>query len=507
LASSGDAPDGTRSQIPEVYDPVANTWTQLTGAPRDQSLYPFMFVLPNGKTYEAGSKTATAVLDASGTGSWTNGPTAPWATSGYSESAVMYGPGKIIRAGGGDPAQASAAVIDMTAPSPAWRQIASMQYARRRMNLTLLADGSVMAIGGTAQADNESLAVLAGEIWDPSTEQWTTVASMGEARMYHSSAVLLPDGRVVVGGGEASGRLRAQIYSPPYLFKGPRPAISSAPGAAAYGSTFAVTSPDAASVVSVALLRPSAATHAFDQNQRYVPLSFTRSGSTLTVTGPASGGVAPPGYYEMVLKNSAGVPSVASWIRIGTSGSIQPGTISGTVTDAANAAPISGVSVAGGGTSTTTDGSGRYTLSGVPAGDVQVSFQKAGYASATRDVVVTGGQTTTLDVAMAVPGSISGVVTDSSSGASLAGVTVGYPGGVTTTDATGAYQVNGLPAGPQALTYAATGYQSTSRTVTVVANQTTTQDVALIPNATFVAGEVRDSSTNLTLAGATVSVD
>src|SRR5690349_14149063 len=121
LATSGDAPDGTRSQIPEIYDPVANTWTQLTGAQRDQALYPFMFVLPNGKTYEAGSKTGTAILDASGSGSWTNGPTAPWATSGYSESAVMYAPGKILRAGGGDPAQASAAVIDMNAGSPAWR--------------------------------------------------------------------------------------------------------------------------------------------------------------------------------------------------------------------------------------------------------------------------------------------------------------------------------------------------------------------------------------------------
>ena len=108
LATSGDAPDGTRSTVPEVYDPATNTWTRLTGAPRDQYLYPFMFVLPNGKAYEAGSETATAILDPSGTGSWTPGPTAPWSTSAYSESAVMYRPGKILRAGGGDPAQAHA---------------------------------------------------------------------------------------------------------------------------------------------------------------------------------------------------------------------------------------------------------------------------------------------------------------------------------------------------------------------------------------------------------------
>jgi hypothetical protein len=143
-----------------------------------------------------------------------------------------------------------------------------MAFARRRMNLTILADGSVMAMGGTLQADNESTAVLPAEIWDPVTETWTTVAAMAEARMYHSSAVLLPDGRIVVGGGEAAGRLRAQVYSPPYLFKGPRPTIGSSPGTAAYGNTFQMTSPQAASITSVTLLRPTAATHALDMNQR-----------------------------------------------------------------------------------------------------------------------------------------------------------------------------------------------------------------------------------------------
>ncbi len=491
LATSGDAPDGSRSTVPEVYDPATNTWTRLTGAPRDQNLYPLMFVLPNGKTYESGSKTGTAILDTSGTGSWTNGPTAPWSTSGYSESAVMYRPGKILRAGGGDPAQARAAVIDMTAGSPAWREIASMSFARRRMNLTLLADGTVMAIGGTGQADSEAAAVLAGEIWDPNTEAWTTVASMGEARMYHSAAVLLPDGRVVVGGGETSGRLRAQIYSPPYLFKGARPTISTAPSAAGYGTTFAVTSPDAADVVSVALLRPSAATHAFDMDQRYVPLSFTRSGSTLTVTAPAGGGVAPPGIYELVLKNSAGVPSVASFVRVGTAGSIQPGSIQGTVTAAATGAPIAGALVSAGGQTDTTNSSGHYSLTGVPAGDVQVTFEASGFATETRQVVVTGGQTSTANIAMAGPGSVSGILTDAGSGAALAGVTVGYPGGVTITDGTGAYQVSGLPAGNHDLTFAATGYVTATRNVAIVADQTTQVDVSLTQNATYVGGEVR----------------
>ena len=119
LATSGDAPDGTRSTVPEVYDPATDAWTRLTTAPRDQGLYPFMFVLPDGRVYESGSKAATAILDLSGTPTWTAGPTAPWTTNGYSESAVMYRPGRILRAGGGDPAQARAAVVDMNASSPA----------------------------------------------------------------------------------------------------------------------------------------------------------------------------------------------------------------------------------------------------------------------------------------------------------------------------------------------------------------------------------------------------
>ena len=280
------------------------------------------------------------------------------------------------------------------------------------MNLMLLADGTVMAIGGTASGDSEAAAVLAGEIWNPTTETWSTVESMGEARMYHSSAVLLADGRVVVGGGEAGGRLRAQVYSPPYLFKGTRPVISGAPGSAAYGTTIQVTSPDAASITSVALLRPPASTHAFDMNQRYVPLNFTRSGTTLNATGPASGGVAPPGDYMLIIKNASGVPSVARFVRIGTSGGLQPGTVAGRVTDSVTHAAIQGATVASSAGNDTTDSQGRYSIGGAPAGELQLTFSKGGYATETQSALITGGETTTLDVELAPPGGVAGRVTD-----------------------------------------------------------------------------------------------
>ncbi|MGP1675000.1 MAG: galactose oxidase-like domain-containing protein, partial [Candidatus Limnocylindrales bacterium] len=448
LATSGDAPDGSRSTVPEIYDPTTDSWTRLTTAPRDQGLYPFMFVLPNGKVYEAGSKNTTAILDLSGTPTWTAGPTAPWSTNGYSESAVMYLPGKILRAGGGDPAHARAAVVDMTVGSPAWREIASMSFARRRMNLTILADGSVMAIGGTAAADDAAQAVLAGEIWNPTTEQWTTVESMGEARMYHSSSVLLPDGRIVVGGGEAGGRLRAQVYSPPYLFQGARPTLTSGPATAAFGSTFALTSPDAASITSLSLLRPAAATHALDMDQRYVPLAFSRSGSTLTVTAPASGGVAPPGEYMLIAKNAQGVPSIARWVRIGTAGSLQPGSISGTISNALTGDPIGGATVTTSAGTATTNGQGQYSFAGVPAGEVVVTFSAGGYATESLSATVVGGANTVLDHGMTVPGDIAGRVTSATTGNGIAGATITYPGGVTTTDAVGDYAVTGLPSRP-----------------------------------------------------------
>jgi PKD repeat protein len=507
LVSSGDAPDGTRSTVPEVYDPPTNTWTQLTGATRDQALYPLMFVLPNGTVYDAGPKTSTAVITTTGTGSLTAGPTAPYSTSGYSESGVMYAPGKILRAGGGDPAVATAMVIDMKQASPSWRMVQSMSFPRRRMNLMILADGSVMAIGGTRRSDDVAQAVLEGEIWNPATETWTVVAAMAEARMYHSSAVLLPDGRVVVGGGEASGRLHAQVYSPPYLFKGARPTIASAPAIAGYGSTFTVGTPDAASIVSVALLRPSASTHAFDMNQRHVPLVFTQQSGALTVSAPAGPGVAPPGDYMLVVTNGSGVPSIARWVRVGTAASVQPGRVAGTVTNLADGQPLSGVTVSSVAGSTTTTASGGYEVDTVPAGELLVTFSLAGFATTSRLASVTGGQTTILDVVMSAPGRIAGRVSDASTGTGLGGVTISYPGGTTSTSGAGDYVIEGLPAGSQFLTFARTTYTSADRTITVAPDATVTLDVSLEPVATWVSGEVVDAVTQTPLTGATVAVD
>ena len=247
----------------------------------------------------------------------------------------MYLPDKIMKAGsysnpdyyGANTYQATArtAVIDMSQPNPAWRETAPMNFARTYQNMTMLPDGTVLASGGMATSDGVDLtkAVLPAEIWNPTTETWRTVASLTVGREYHSTALLLPDGRVLMaGGGQLPGRATnitsAEIYSPPYLFKGARPTITSAPSLVNYGSSFTVSTPDAASIQKVALIRTPSVTHAFDENQRYIPLSFTAGSGQLTVQTPSNVNTAPPGYYMLFIVNSDGVPSVASFVRFPT---------------------------------------------------------------------------------------------------------------------------------------------------------------------------------------------
>jgi hypothetical protein len=150
---------------------------------------------------------------------------------------------------------------------------------------------------------------------------WTTLASNAVTRVYHSASLLLPDGRVLhTGSGDGGGvpnELNYEIFSPPYLFKGARPIITSAsPGVVAYGQTVAVETPDAASITKVTLIRLGSVTHAFDQAQRLVPLTFTRTMTGVSVDIPTSRTAATPGPYMLFLVNGVGVPSEGQILRL-----------------------------------------------------------------------------------------------------------------------------------------------------------------------------------------------
>jgi hypothetical protein len=146
------------------------------------------------------------------------------------------------------------------------------------------------------------------------------MASNAVVRVYHSTSLLLKDGRVLnTGSGDGAGitnRYNAELYSPPYLFKGARPAISSAPSAVGYGQSFFVGTANPTSIARVTLLRPGSVTHAFDASQRFNELSFVRTSDGLTVKSPANANLAPPGYYMLFILNGNGVPSTAKVLRI-----------------------------------------------------------------------------------------------------------------------------------------------------------------------------------------------
>jgi hypothetical protein len=304
--------------IPEVWSNGAIR--QLTGAPKTLPYYPRAFVAPNGSLFIGGPSQYTRFLSLSGSGKWTPGP--PMMMGRDYGSVVMYENGKILAAGGGRTTN-TAELINLNQAAPSWRFTGSMAFARRHHNLTVLPTGEVIATAGVAGTGSNDLSkpVHAAEIWNPATGQWTVVASSTVTRGYHATALLLPDGRVLLAGSgdgkNAPDQKNAELYSPPYLFRGSRPTITSAPSSVRYGEQFRIDTPDARAVTHVSLIRLGAVTHAFDQNQqRFQRLAFTADAARLTVTAPLSGNRAPPGHYMVFILNGAGAPSVGRIIRI-----------------------------------------------------------------------------------------------------------------------------------------------------------------------------------------------
>lgn len=358
VAISGNSTnENTWADTPEVYDPTANTWTQLTKISTSavhENEYPFSYLIPNGNVLNIGpSEDVTDELNVDSQ-TWTRVGGQSGVVNG---SSVQYLPGKILYSGGAasvttpSPAQTTTAVLDTTAGTPVWQQTSPMLNARMYHTLTMLANGQVLAVGGANTSDQNVITtgVLPTEIWDPASQKWSAAAPIAAARNYHSTAVLMPDGRVLVaGGGHPSslgdpGQASSQIYSPSYLFNGARPTITSAPSSTTYGSTISVSTPDAASISAVNLVSLGTDTHQMDMNQHFVPLSFTAGGGSLNVTMPASSAVAPPGHYMLFILNKQGTPSTASIVGIS-----QP------TTPVVPAAPTSVAATAGNGQATVT---------------------------------------------------------------------------------------------------------------------------------------------------------
>ncbi|MFP2931343.1 galactose oxidase-like domain-containing protein [Pyxidicoccus sp. 3LG] len=302
--------------LPQVYQPGSNTWRDLTSARRELPYYPWTFAAPDGRVFYAGYRSECLWLDPRGTGAWSPGPTKRYGSRSYG-TAVMYDEGRVLIVGGSDPPKATAEVINLLASSPAWAATGAMSKARRQLNATVLPDGKVLVTGGSSGSgfDNASRPVRAAELWDPATGRWTVMASESRYRGYHSTAVLLPDGRVLSAGGR--DERTAQVYSPPYLFKGARPSITTAPASVEYGASFTVGTPAVSAISRVTLVRLSSVTHSYNMEQRFLPLPFTPVSDGVRVTAPADPRRVPPGYYLLFLLDGRGVPSVGHILRVG----------------------------------------------------------------------------------------------------------------------------------------------------------------------------------------------
>lgn len=360
LVAGGQAAGGPTM---EVYSEATATFTSVTqnGAVSKtfSQTYPGLSLLPGGEVFytptgfgncSTGSVHAMndpsayftfATPQGASDGSWTTVGTVTNRTKGM--SAILLQPSfpfvRVVVVGGGDTgSSATAQIANLSTLSPSWGPVSSIPDGRARVNVdvVLLPDGTVFVCGGTQAAPHTCY------IYNPNTavSPWREMDELNAPRHYHSSALLLSSGKVMIAGGAAAGGCTAsventiEVFSPPYLFNADgtpaaRPVITSIDGVAPapdvvptvhHGATFVVGTPQAEDIARVVLVRPMAATHQTDTEQRVIQCSFTQSGATqisgVTPNGIHPHAIAPRGYYMLFILNGAGTPSEGRFIHL-----------------------------------------------------------------------------------------------------------------------------------------------------------------------------------------------
>ena len=351
LQGSDESANGVANRDVEVFTPSAsmtgtNGVVQKVGtlaSPQVGDYYPQLFWMPSGRGLVAGpwsidswlinnsiltnTFAVTEIPNMNRSRVWGNATLVPNTTPGSVST-------KVLEIGGSDtganpyenaPATNLTEQWDEAAGNGSgWVAQASQNIARSHANTVLLPDGSMVTVGGGTGSDSTRNRLWTAntnqrqvELWDPVAKTWRLGAAQAESRAYHSTALLLPDGRVMSAGDDYNGGTlqdSAEIYSPPYLFKGARPTITNAPAAIAYNTTFNVDTPDG--VTRAALVAPGAVTHATNGNQRYLSLTLSPRAGGVTLTAPTNANAALPGYYMLFLLSADGVPSVAKWVNL-----------------------------------------------------------------------------------------------------------------------------------------------------------------------------------------------
>jgi len=335
---SGEVGDGTDNATAEIYTPGSG-WSPeyANGWPASLGNYPRAHLTPQGDLFFSGAQLDSHRFDPV-TLTWSQkvARTTHNATRRYGSSVLLglrpplYTARILIAGGGATAATDSTEIVDLSVSTPRWQPTGSLNYKRVEHNAVLLPNGQILAIGGS-KTNNQEDANGEGrfsEMYDPATDAWTIMAQQLYWRLYHSTALLLPDGRVAsLGSNPQQGTYEQhiEIYSPPYLFTdngdvANRPTLTNIPTTINYGpAAFEVTTAAPAAIQEAVLMRPGAATHAFDMEQRLVEIEIAAVlGGKLRLIGPPNANIAPPGYYMLFLIDSAGVPSVATFVRLGS---------------------------------------------------------------------------------------------------------------------------------------------------------------------------------------------
>ncbi|WP_405731995.1 DUF1929 domain-containing protein [Streptomyces sp. NBC_00028] len=350
ISFGGLREDSTGSVTAELFSQAEQQWQPLWKVNQTWSywgLYPSMILMQDGRLFYSGSHvfgnnipgTGSAIYDY-GANTVTQVPGLQNKDERDQSASVLLPPAqdqKVLTLGGGNidsnpEANRLTDVIDLKQPNPAYvagpplpqgtvdlgngPQPETGNQGKMYVSAVLLPDGKVLETGGGLH--NRANPVHESSLYDPDTGTFDPVAADPEARGYHSSAFLLPDGRVMATGdnpGNGTWNHNVSIYTPPYLLKGPRPSITSVIDTEwTYGDTQRITVDRP--IAKAELIRPAAVTHSSDPNQRFVDLPLAVDGNNVDLNVTSNPNLAPPGWYMLFAVDANGVPSVAKWVHL-----------------------------------------------------------------------------------------------------------------------------------------------------------------------------------------------
>jgi Domain of unknown function (DUF1929) len=365
MAMSGLTESGGVSTTVEIYD-VANAgsgWNVPTIVPFSPPLYPRIYLLPNGTVFHTGQgagggfNTNSWIFNPAN-GNWTqSAPTTLNRNYGSSVMLPLLPPGyapRVMNFGG--PKTQSTEIIDLSLASPRWVAGPDMSTARIQMNATLLPNGKVLAQGGSVNNESPDPQGKKADLYDPVSNTFSSAGTAAYSRLYHSTALLLPDATVASLGSNPGNRgsyePAIEIYTPPYLFDAndhlittDRPSIVTLSSSVlGYNRLFTVSYTSTSRISAAVLVRPGSATHAFDMDQRLIGLcgpapqpACDAANNALNLTTPLNANIAPPGYYMLFLLDSAGVPSKAQFVQLTRYSTVAP---RGTIASPASGVPV-----------------------------------------------------------------------------------------------------------------------------------------------------------------------